>query len=109
MGDPDAGGVPAGIMDALLERLEAGGVRTPAILARELGVSQALVDAMILDLQRRGYLRPVTAACDAACAGCPLVGTCSLAGQGRGWTLDGPSLRGRARHSDARPDRSSVR
>ncbi|MGC8633589.1 MAG: hypothetical protein ACP5VP_02825 [Candidatus Limnocylindrales bacterium] len=103
MADPDTGGTSTGILDALLGRLEAGGVRTPADLARELGISPALVDAMILDLERRGYLRPVTAACDAACAGCPLAGTCSLAGQGRGWTLDRPSLRGRPRSPERHP------
>lgn len=90
MRDPITAGGDQGIISALLERLREGGFRTPADLARQLGVSEALVGAIIADLERRGYLRAVTASCTAGCSGCPLRGSCVLGGVGRGWMLTSP-------------------
>ncbi len=76
-----------GIVGALLERLKVGGFQTPADLARQLGISEALVGAIIADLERRGYLRAIATSCGAGCSGCPLRASCVLGSLGRGWVL----------------------
>ncbi len=85
--DPITTAGEQGIVGALLERLKVGGFRTPADLARQLGISEALVGAIIAGLERRGYLRAVAASCSAGCSGCPLRASCVLGGLGRGWVL----------------------
>ena len=94
MRDPITAGGDRGIISALLECLTESGFRTTADLARQLGVSEALVAAIIADLERRGYLRTVTASCAAySCSGCPLRESCLLGGVGRGWMLASPDDR----------------
>jgi hypothetical protein len=57
-------------------------------LARQLGVSEALLEPMIQDLVRRGYLAPVEAGCErGACRLCPQRGGCSLPPAARLWAL----------------------
>jgi hypothetical protein len=56
-------------------------------VAQELGASPALVETMLEDLARRGYLRPLEAQCARACAGCAVAGHCAVTGGGRVWQL----------------------
>ncbi|MCJ7511278.1 MAG: PCI domain-containing protein [Dehalococcoidia bacterium] len=57
-------------------------------LARELGVSQALVEQLVADLLRSGCLRMATGECAVeGCASCPLRTSCSLPGGIRLWQL----------------------
>lgn len=63
----------------LLHLLADGGLHPPAELARQLGLSEALVTAMIEDLTRRGYLAPVGQTCGIACESCGLKQACSSA------------------------------
>ena len=75
------------LMD-LLTLIGRGGVQRPADLAAELGVSHDLLEGMLVDLARIGYLGLVEGACSpAACSHC--AGSCSVsAGQsGRTWAL----------------------
>jgi hypothetical protein len=90
------------VLERLLSLLARGGVHTPAELAAELGVSESLLEQMLADLSRMGYLRPVlNPTClpspnghSAPCAECPLVSTCAVAGPGaRVWTLTDKALR----------------
>jgi hypothetical protein len=85
--DPITTAGDQGIVAALLEHLEAGAFRTPTDLARQLGISEALVGAIIADLERRGYLQAVATGCSPGCSGCPLRASCVLGGLGRGWVL----------------------
>jgi predicted transcriptional regulator len=56
---------------------EARGSTNQAELARKLGLSEALVVAMIADLVRMGYLAEVRAGCEAgACSGCSARKSC---------------------------------
>ncbi len=74
------------MLEELLRLVSDGGVHSYDELAGRLGVSRPLVEAMILDLVRLGYLRPAAGACASApaCrAGCSL-GGCST---GPLWTL----------------------
>ncbi len=86
------------MLERLLDLLASGGVHTPGELAVYLGVSDGLLDQMLIDLARMGYLRrvedvacaPSPAASSSRCGGCPLVGACAVgAGKsgGRVWAL----------------------
>ena len=63
------------LMQALLDIISEESLATPALLARRLDVSQALVEMMLADLERAGYLRAV-ADDGTRCAGCGLQPTC---------------------------------
>jgi hypothetical protein len=57
-------------------------------LARELGVSRALVEQLVADLLRSGCLRMAVDECMMeGCTGCPLHTSCSLPGSVRLWEL----------------------
>jgi hypothetical protein len=75
------------MLTRLLEILNEGGVRTLADLACELDVGEALVEQMLLDLTRLGYLQCISTECNARCAGCPMADLCAIAGSGRVWAL----------------------
>jgi len=84
------------MLETLLGWLAEGGVHTRRELAARLGITEGLVDQMLDDLARMGYLCPIqddgspAAACDSAshCAGCPLAGTCAVGVTGgRAWAL----------------------
>ena len=70
--------------------LEAKGSLSLPELARRLGVSEALLEPMIQDLVRLGYLAPVEGGCEqGACRLCPQRGGCSVRSPGRLWALTG--------------------
>jgi hypothetical protein len=83
------------MLNRLLELLRAGGTHRVADLAHKLDTTPALVEAMLEDLTRMGYLKQVSGKCAGGCAGCSLAGLCaagdpltsSRAGDGRVWTL----------------------
>ena len=53
----------------LLALVGRGGVQLPAELAAELGVSQDLLETMLVGLERMGYLAPLNRSC--ASDACP--------------------------------------
>jgi hypothetical protein len=85
------------MLSQLLEVLGAGGTHRVADLARELETTPELVEVMLEDLTRMGYLKLVGEECAEGCAACPLAGRCAVgapslgAGGGRVWALaEGP-------------------
>lgn len=74
------------MLTELLARLRAGGVRRVADLARELDTTPELVELMLEELVRLGYLRPLEQTCGATCEGCAISDFCA-AGGGRVWML----------------------
>ncbi len=80
------------MLKQLLDRLTGGGTWTVESLAEELDVTPALVETMLDDLTRRGYLKPVQSGCSGACASCTMSKGCiQHAGQRasqRMWTLN---------------------
>ncbi|MGC9400183.1 MAG: hypothetical protein ACP5HM_13735 [Anaerolineae bacterium] len=63
------------------------GIQTPVDVARALDVAPALVEDMIRQLVRQGYLSP-SGQCQAGCAACPLKSACGARHQQtRFWTL----------------------
>ena len=75
------------MLERLLSLLGQGGVHSYADLARQLDVNEELLEQMLQDLARMGYLRPVADGCEAHCDGCPMAKTCAIGGPTRVWTL----------------------
>jgi hypothetical protein len=68
------------MLNRMLELLREGGTRRIRNLAVELDTTPELVEVMLEDLARMGYLRRVGAECLAECVTCPLAGTCVAGG-----------------------------
>ena len=75
------------MLKELLRLVAQGDVRTRVELARKLGVSEGLVEQMLEDLARMGYLKPVEGDCASQCTGCPLARTCAVGTPARIWAL----------------------
>jgi DNA-binding IclR family transcriptional regulator len=68
---------PSGtLLPQLLRLLADGAIHSRAELARRLGIGEALMSAMLDDLQRRGYLAAFDPSCGERCAGCGIRSTC---------------------------------
>ena len=75
------------LMD-LLKLVGRGGVQQPAELAAELGVCRALLEAMLADLGRMGYLAPLTDGCSPdACPHCSAACSIPVGVKGPAWML----------------------
>jgi DNA-binding Lrp family transcriptional regulator len=68
------------MLNRLLELLREGGTRRIRDLADELDTTPQLVEAMLEDLARMGYLRRVGTECLEECTTCPLSGMCVAGG-----------------------------
>lgn len=76
------------MLTRLLELLRAGGTHRVDNLARELETTPELVEAMLEDLARMGYIRPVNESCSQKCATCPMSNSCAAgSGDGQVWAL----------------------
>ena len=75
------------MLERLIELFKDGGTHSLADLSQRLGVSVTLVEMMMEDLARMGYLSPWDAACDSQCDSCPM-GSCRVVeASGRVWTF----------------------
>ena len=70
-----------------------GGIHTRGELAHRLDVSEELLQQMIEELVRIGYLKPIVGDGDDRCAGCPFAAECAIGGAGRIWALAEKGLR----------------
>lgn len=75
------------MLERLLDLLQAGGTRSVDDLARVLDTSPELVQAMLENLGRMGYLKAIDGACNTQCGGCPLACSCGVGAGGKAWTL----------------------
>lgn len=89
---------PVNMLENLLQMVAEGGIHSYEDLSGRLVISQAMLEAMLEDLARYGYLRVVGTGCEGHCTGCA-VGGCSVAGPGRLWTLTEKGARAAARIS----------
>jgi len=81
------------MLEELLRQLGRGGTQTYRDLTAALSISEPLLEAMLENLARLGYLRPVES-CSGTCHGCAGGrGGCSVQGQGRLWSLTERGLR----------------
>jgi hypothetical protein len=74
------------MLETLLRLVAEGGVHSYDDLTRRLSISLPFLEAMLEDLARLGYLRPVNVGCEGHCTACT-VGGCSVSGPGRLWSL----------------------
>lgn len=65
------------MIERLLELMRAGGTWRVEDLARALDTTPTLVEMMLEDLARRGYLKSLSDVCDARCSGCALAEQCT--------------------------------
>ncbi|MFB0536324.1 MAG: FeoC-like transcriptional regulator [Anaerolineae bacterium] len=77
------------MLERLLSLVGQGGMHSYVDLARQLDVSEELLEQMLEDLARMGYLRPVANGCETQCAGCSVAEACAIGGPTRVWTLTG--------------------
>jgi DNA-binding Lrp family transcriptional regulator len=81
------------MLNRLLDLLREGSARRIEDLARELDTTPGLVEAMLEDLDRMGYVKRVSAQCSDACAECHLSSMCAAGGgsfdasRGQLWVL----------------------
>lgn len=68
------------MLSRLLELLQEGGTHRIDDLARELGTTSPLVEVMLEDLARRGYLKAITAQCSDMCTQCSRSDMCAAGG-----------------------------
>ena len=64
------------MLELLLARIARGGSFSTTSLSHELGVSPELLEAMLADLIRAGYLRQVERCGETGCAGCQVAAAC---------------------------------
>ncbi len=74
------------MLERLLQKVAEGGVHSYEDLMERLSISQPMLEAMLDDLGRLGYLRAVNDGCEGHCSGCS-IGRCSVSGPGRLWSL----------------------
>jgi hypothetical protein len=75
------------VLEDLLDILREGSAYSYDELAARLGTSQVMLETMLEDLGRMGYIKQVAAACEGACASCSMNGVCAVGSSGRVWTL----------------------
>jgi hypothetical protein len=82
------------MLEQVIERLRGGGVTSLRELARELGTSETLVEMMLEDLERMGYVRRMAFGdCGGDCAHCVQHASgacdmpCAVSSGGHVWTL----------------------
>jgi hypothetical protein len=81
------------LLHDLLARLANGGIYTLAQLAGELRLDQGLLEQMLSDLERAGYVRLATSCCSSECAHCASREHCQSAPARRIWTVTPRGLR----------------
>lgn len=81
------------MLERLLEILVRQEVTTVDNLAAQVGVSPGLLEQMLQDLARGGYIKAVEVACDQACTECPHHGLCAIIQGGRIWQVTEKGLR----------------
>lgn len=75
------------MLDRLLRQVGQGDVHSYADLARQLAVSEELLEQMLQQLVRMGYIRLVANRCGIHCAGCPQTRACAIEDRARVWAL----------------------
>lgn len=84
------------MMLQLLRLLALDSSYTLTSLAATLDVSEALLEQMLSDLERGGYVATADLACEGRCAGCPSAGLCALLHGRRIWTVTAKGLQAAA-------------
>lgn len=86
------------MLERLLQLVAEGGLHSYQYLGRRLSIAPPMLDVLVEELVRLGYLRSVANGCSSHCSDCA-AGGCTVVGQGRVWTLTEKGARAAARLS----------
>jgi biotin synthase-like enzyme len=75
------------MLTQVLAQLAKGNITSLTDLASRLDVSLDLIEQMLLDLERAGYIASVNTDCQHNCAHCSQSSSCGLMTQGRIWSV----------------------
>nr|MBC7245962.1 hypothetical protein [Chloroflexota bacterium] len=75
------------MLEKILHIISTGGTHSLKQLAQQLDVSEALLESMIEELVRLGYLQPLSGKCSEACEHCPISSACGIGRAGQVWVL----------------------
>ena len=75
------------MLDAILRLAAQGGMVTVNEVARKLAISPQLAESLFFELERQGYLKHVSTACDAPCGACAAKEACRFFKEPRLWTF----------------------
>ena len=75
------------MLEQILKQLQQGDSTSVPDLARQLNVSERLVEQMLAELVRLGYLRPVDTCNQQACTGCPQKTSCGFHRPLQAWVV----------------------
>ena len=81
------------LLEDLLKRLASGRTHSLSELALELDIDAGLLEQMLQDLARAGYIRVLEASCAGQCDHCPYQSPCSLTHGGRIWSVTDKGFR----------------
>ena len=81
------------MLSQVLKIASAGGIHSLQDLAHRLDVTEPLVETMLEDLERLGYLRRVNATCTGRCQGCQVQSVCAISAGRQVWSLTQAGLR----------------
>jgi predicted ArsR family transcriptional regulator len=88
------------VLEKVLRMISAEGTASTDTLAGRLGVSHALMQNMLEDLTRQGYLKTVADECPISCDACRLHTACLFPGRARIWILSSKGERLLARREN---------
>jgi predicted ArsR family transcriptional regulator len=77
----------------LLELVANTGTARSTELARAMDVSTEVIEPMLQELARQGYLRLLAPGCATACARCPVRAACLFGNAARVWVLSAKGQR----------------
>ena len=75
------------MLEQILKQIQQGGAASLPAMARQLKVSEALVEQMLAELTRLGYLRLLEPCNQGACTRCPQHSDCSTRRPAKTWTI----------------------
>ncbi len=75
------------MLEQLLDELRMGKSWQVVDLAHKLDTTPALVEMMLHDLERMGYVQALRGECPGKCSGCAAAGQCAVGAGMRVWTL----------------------
>jgi len=85
------------MLEGVLRALTEGGLFDVDSLAQKLNVSRPMLETMLNDLERMGYLNAMQPACEKHCAGCSSESICTIIGGAHIWSLSEKGRRAIAR------------
>lgn len=81
------------MLNQLLKITAQGGIHSIKDLAKEFDITESLVQTILEDLERMGYLQRIGATCAGRCEHCETSAGCTFSTGGKIWSLTQAGLR----------------